>query len=226
MSISVVIVSYNYGMYAAQAIDSILSQTKMPDRILYVDDCSTEGDVGCEAAKNFGVDVIRREENYGVLKNFQDILFNQVTTDRMIMLGADNWFRNDAIEKMSAVDADIVSTDYYATGSGVKETKIAANPKYIYENGYYIRKFPHYDSPEKIKAKIINKNFIHGSSLFNVNMSRECGGYQVMTPNINGKKLCEDWGNWRGMIAGGAKVKHIPEPLLYYRKHRFNWGGI
>jgi glycosyltransferase involved in cell wall biosynthesis len=226
MSISVVIVSYNYGMYAAQAIDSILSQTKMPDRILYVDDCSAEGDVVCQVAKSFGVDVIRREDNYGVLKNFQDILFNQVTTDRMIMLGADNWFRNDAIEKMGAEDADIVSTDYYTTGSGVKETKIADNPKYIYENGYYIRKFPHYDSPEKIKEKIINKNFIHGSSLFNVKMSKECGGYQVMTPNINGKKLCEDWGNWRGMIAGGAKVKHIPEPLLYYRKHRFNWGGI
>ena len=79
MSISVVIVSYNYGMYAAQAIDSILSQTKMPDRILYVDDCSAEGDVGCEAAKIFGVDVIKREDNYGVLKNFQDILFNQVS---------------------------------------------------------------------------------------------------------------------------------------------------
>ena len=226
MSISVVIVSYNYGMYAAQAIDSILSQTKMPDRILYVDDCSEKSDIGCEIAKIFGVEVLRREENYGVLKNFQDILFHQVKTDRMIMLGADNWFRNDAIEKMDAEEADIVSTDYYTTGSGVIETKIASNPKYVYENGYYVRKFPHYDSSDTVRKKIQKKNFIHGSSLFDVRMSRKCGGYKIMTPNSSGKSLCEDWGNWQGMIEGGAKVKHIPEPLLYYRKHRFNWGGI
>ncbi len=97
--------------------------------------------------------MIQREKNYGVLKNFQDILFNQVTTDRMIMLGADNWFRNDAIEKMSAEEADIVSTDYYTTGSGIKETQIATNRKYVYENGYYIRKFPHYDVPGKDQRK-------------------------------------------------------------------------
>jgi glycosyltransferase involved in cell wall biosynthesis len=226
MSLSVVIVSYNYGMFTAQAIDSVLSQTKMPDRILFVDDCSAEGDIGCEVAKCFGIDVIRRENNYGVLKNFQDILFNQVTTDRMIMLGADNWFRNDAIEKMGAEDADIVSTDYYTTGSGVKETGIAIHPKYVYENGYYIRKFPHYDSPDKIREKIRDKNFIHGSSLFNVALSRACGGYKIMDPNPGGRGLCEDWGNWIGMIAAGGRVRHIPEPLLYYRKHRFNWGGI
>ena len=157
MSLSVVIVSYNYGMFAAQAIDSVLSQTKMPDRILFVDDCSAKGDIGCEVAGEFGIEVVRREVNYGVLKNFQDILFHQVTTERMIMLGADNWLRNDAVEKMSAEEADIVSTDYYATGSGVKETRIAIHPKYVYENGYYVRKFPHYDSPDKIKSENTGK---------------------------------------------------------------------
>jgi glycosyltransferase involved in cell wall biosynthesis len=226
MSISVVIISYNYGMFAAQAIDSVLSQTKRLDRIVFVDDCSADGDIGCAVAERFGIDVIRRENNYGVLKNFQDILFNQVTTDRMIMLGADNWFRNDAIEKMSAEDADIVSTDYYTTGSGIKETGIATNWKYVYENGYYVRRFPHYTSPEKIKEKIREKNFIHGSSLFNVVLSRACGGYKIMNPNPGGRGLCEDWGNWSGMIEAGARLCHIPEPLLYYRKHRFNWGRI
>jgi glycosyltransferase involved in cell wall biosynthesis len=226
MSLSVVIVSYNYGMFAAQAIDSVLSQTKMPDRILFVDDCSVKGDIGCEVAGEFGIEVIRREVNYGVLKNFQDILFHQVTTERMIMLGADNWLRNDAVEKMSAEEADIVSTDYYTTGSGIKETHIATNRKYVYDNGYYIRRFSYYTSPEKIKEKIREKNFIHGSSLFNVALSRACGGYKIMEPNPGGKGLCEDWGNWIGMIEAGARVRHIPEPLLYYRKHRFNWGGI
>jgi len=226
MSLSVVIVSYNYGMFAAQAIDSVLSQTKTPERILFVDDCSAEGDIGCETARRFGIDVIRRESNYGVLKNFQDILFHQVTTERMILLGADNWFRNDAIEKMSAENADIVSTDYFTTGSGMRETGIATNPKYVYENGYYIRKFPHYDSQTKVMAKIRDKNFIHGSSLFNVRLSRASGGYKAMNPNLSGRRLCEDWGNWIGMIHAGATVRHIPEPLLFYRKHRFNWGGI
>ena len=77
-----------------------------------------------------------------------------------------------------------------------------------------------------IKEKIREKNFIHGSSLFNVALSRACGGYKIMTPNPGGRGLCEDWGNWIGMIEAGARVCHIPEPLLYYRKHRFNWGGI
>lgn len=111
--ITVVIASYRYGHLAAHCIESILSQTNAPERILFVDD----GGLDCDHLPGLypNIEYILREHNLGVVDNFQNIL-SQIDTEYVMFIGADNWLRSDAIELLSDVSADIVTYDIVVTG--------------------------------------------------------------------------------------------------------------
>lgn len=200
--ITVVICSYNYGHLVAHAIESVLCQTKLPDQILVVDDGAHDG--VDEVASLYGVDVLRRKDNMGIVANFNDVLFNHVRGDRVIFLGADNWLHPQTIEKLSAYQQDIVT--YPITLWGTEATSFVAKNgiKVEQQNGYYIW------SPDRP----------HGSSLYNVSLARQSGGY---AGNPNSKKSEEDSMLFSAMLNNGASIAVHPEPLLYYRRHQRNF---
>jgi glycosyltransferase involved in cell wall biosynthesis len=111
--ITVVIASYRYGHLAAHCIESLLSQTISPARILFVDD----GGFDCNHLPSLYPDIeyVLRDENLGVVDNFQDML-SRVDTEYVLFIGADNWLRSDAIELLSRASADIVTYDVIVTG--------------------------------------------------------------------------------------------------------------
>lgn len=214
--ITVVIASYNYGCYAAHAIESVLSQTHPPDRILVVDDGAHDGID--KIANFFGVESIVRPENLGTVANFNDILCNHVKTDKVMFLGADNWLRPDALEKLN-LDADIVSYDMCVTGENASNLPRVKKHCQM-ENGYYVQKF-RVDPP----ALINRRNTIHGSALYNANMAKQFG-YRGLERRTNRRHTQEDWQLWKDMLLkGNAKRIHVPEPLLFYRRHRGNFSG-
>ena len=104
--ITVVIASYRYGHLAAHCIESLLSQTKPPAKILFVDD----GGLDCKHLPSLypNVEYTLRPDNLGVVINFQDML-SKVDTEYVLFIGADNWLRSDTIELLSNASADIVT---------------------------------------------------------------------------------------------------------------------
>lgn len=220
-SITIVIASYRYAHFVAHALESVLAQTLRPDRILVVDDGAHDG-VGEIVMKYketmFNIDYLERKKNLGIVVNFNDILMNHTDTDRMMILGADNWLRPDALEKMD-VDADIVSSDMYIVGPSVSKRSKRND---MVKEGYMIRRF-------RVDRRIKAHNYIHGSSLYNVKMA-QLFGYHPHHKIAEGKIVKnpqEDWWLWRQMILKAkAKHVHIPEPLLYYRRHIFNFNTL
>ena len=204
--ITVCIMSYGYAHLAAQAIESALSQTKKPDRVLIVDDGMHDGID--EVADIYGVQDIIRPKNLGIVDNFNDILMNHVFTDKVMFLGADNYLRPDALELMDT-GADIVSSDIAIFGEQSDEFAKVVNTNEK-KDGYYIWRFK--------KGNIGNGNYIHGSSLYNVELAKRFG----YKPSGN-KHSEEDWMLWIQMLKNGATHEHIEEPLLYYRRHRRNF---
>ena len=69
MTISVIIPAYNGAATIANAIESILRQTRLPDEIIVSDDCST--DATGETARRFGerLHYVRRPQNGGLSAN-------------------------------------------------------------------------------------------------------------------------------------------------------------
>lgn len=98
--------SYRYGHLAAHAVESVLGQSVLPDKINFYDDgvgdCKHLPDIYPE------VNFILRPKNLGIITNFNDAL-ESVDTDRVLFLGADNWLAYNAVEKLVERDEDIVT---------------------------------------------------------------------------------------------------------------------
>lgn len=197
----VVIASFKYGHLAAHAIESVLSQTKQPSHIIFVDD----GVGDCQHLPKLYKDVefLLRFNTLGTVKNFQDILINLPKDSKVMFLGADNWLRDDCIELISKPKVDIVTYDIAVTGE-LKNEILKRHAVSEFEGSYYWNR----------------KGGHHGSMLYDVNLAKKSGGY---AKNINATRTEEDFVLFNRMKEHGAIVEHIAKPLLYYRRHKENF---
>jgi glycosyltransferase involved in cell wall biosynthesis len=200
--ITIVISSYYYGHLASHCIETILGQTKKPEKIIFVDD----GAGDCEHLIKIypEVEFILRKENLGVTDNFDDVL-KRVTTEYVMFLGADNWLRSDSIELLSNASTDIVTFDIFVTGE-LKDEILERHPKQtkrIIGDIYWRREKQH-----------------NGSMLYRTKLGQKVG---YKKRQENGKYPEEDWNLWNGMIDMGATISHIDQAILFYRRHRENF---
>lgn len=205
--ITVVVSSYKYGHLAAHCVESLLSQSEKPERILFVDDCA--GDCAHIHKYYPEIEYYENPENYGTVKNFQNMLC-KVTSEYCMFIGADNWLRSDAIKtfrKFIDMDRrpDIITYDMVLTGE-LKSTRIKHHPNEVsrLHGDYHWRRAGQH----------------HGSMLYRTELAKAVGGY---TKYNDSHQSLEDLSLWTKMNNAGAKVLYIDEPFLYYRHHRANF---
>ena len=94
MKISTVITLYNLEKYIDEAIQSVLRQTRQPDEIIVVDDCSIDGAADIVAKYRDRIIYVRQEKNIGNLRNALSGL-KAATGDIVAFLdGDDVWMSN------------------------------------------------------------------------------------------------------------------------------------
>jgi len=199
MTYTVVIASYKYGHLASHCIETVLSQTKKFDKILFVDD--GVGDCNHLPKMYPDIEYTFREENMGTAKKFQDMLL-KVSTDRCMFLGADNWLRSDTLEILSKFDTDIVTYDIIVTGELKND---------IHQN--YSKHMTDYYGDYKWDRQYQH----HGSMMYNTKLAQSCG-YEHRGHHSN-----EDMVLWEKMNRKGATISYINEGLLFYRRHKENF---
>jgi len=98
MTVTVLIPAYNEVKSIGDTIRSIRRQTRRVDRILVVDDCSTDrtGDL----ARCHGVSVVRTPENTGTKAQAQNYALPFVDTTAVVTIDADTTLASDAVEKI------------------------------------------------------------------------------------------------------------------------------
>jgi len=203
--ITVVISSFHYGHLAAHCIESLLSQTKKPDQILFVDDgaddCSHLPKIYQE------VEYVMRRENFGIVRNFDDML-QRVNSEFVMFVGADNWFRSDTIEVLEKIQStenfDVLTYDIIVTGELKKEINNRHPGEIKKQNGdfYWTRKGH------------------HGSMLYRTSLGKKIG-YKKRVADA--KYTEEDWSLWIEMTKMNARIGYVPQALLFYRRHRENF---
>jgi glycosyltransferase involved in cell wall biosynthesis len=200
--ITVVIASYKYGHLAAHCIESLLSQTKKPERILFVDD----GALDCRHLPDLypSVEFVLRPKNLGTVDNFHDMLM-RVETEYVLFIGADNWLRSDAIELLSNASTDVVTYDILVTGELKEEIliRVPGETKLHHGDYYWDRKDQH-----------------HGSMMYKTALGQKIGYKKRFEDGIHPQ---EDWNLWDHFMEQGASVASITEGLLFYRRHRENF---
>ncbi len=200
--ITVVIASYRYGHLASHCIESLLSQTHAPEKILFVDDGGK--DCGHLPSLYSDIEYILRPKNLGTVDNFQNML-SRVTTEYVLFIGADNWLRSDAIELLSNATADIVTYDIVVTGELKEEILVRVPGETRPHQGdlYWDRQAQH-----------------HGSMMYRTAKGQQVG---YKRRYADGHHPQEDWNLWDKMLEQGATVSSLKEGLLYYRRHRENF---
>lgn len=200
--ITVVIASYRYGHLAAHCIESLLSQTKAPAKILFVDD----GGHDCKHLLSLypEIEYVLRPHNLGTVDNFHDVLM-KVNTEYVLFIGADNWLRSDAIELLSRESADIVTYDIMVTGELKEEIhdRVPGEAKPHLGDLYWDRTDKH-----------------HGSMMYRTVLGQQVG---YKKRYVDGVHPQEDWNLWDKMRELGASVVSLKEGLLFYRRHRENF---
>lgn len=201
--LTVAIMSYRYGHLAAHCIETILSQTVKPERIIFVDD----GAGDCFHLRNIYQDIeyIFRPLNLGIIDNFNDVLY-KINSEYTMFLGADNWLRSDSIEKLLQYETDIITYDICVTGECKDDLiKRGHSHELCPMNGdmYWTRKDSH-----------------HGSMMYRTKLAQQFG-YKRNIPNNHYTE--EDWNLFLNMRNAGASLAHHAESLLYYRRHKSNY---
>ena len=131
MKISTVITLYNLEKYIDDAIQSVLRQTRQPDEIIVVDDCSTDGSADIVAKYRHRIIYIKQEKNVGALRNSLSGL-KAATGDIVAFLdGDDVWMpeKLEAIEKEFLQDEEVVlvSHDFIEVDENLQDLNMLNN---------------------------------------------------------------------------------------------------
>jgi glycosyltransferase involved in cell wall biosynthesis len=204
MRISVVIPTYNYGRFIAEAIESVLRQTRAADEIIVVDDGSTDDTEAVVAA--FG-DKVRyiRQENAGVCAARNRGVWES-SGDVIAFLDADDIWHAEKIEKQLekfAADGEIGLVH-----CGMRE--------FDSETGETLRLHAEGMGGDVADELLLwERTAIIGCGTA-VMVSRkafdEAGGFDTRL------KVSEDW-DLCYRIARRYKVGFVPEVLVDYRSH-------
>lgn len=211
-TVSLIIPCYNYGHFAAEAIESALFQSYPPDEILFIDDASSDNSV--EIAKRYEpkIRVEVNSKNLGVVENFKKAV-SLTSGDYICFLGADNRFRGDYIEKCKSVldsqpEVAIAYTHFSLFGdrAAVVAPGMSAKQHPKIPN-VFLKEFP--SNPE---IDIHKQNYIHGSSMYRRIAYENVGGY-------SGGDMPEDHSLFSRILDKGWKAKLVDDYILEYRQH-------
>lgn len=218
-SVCIIVVSYNYGEFLSEAIESVLAQTYSPNQIMIMDDGSTDEtqSIGERYASLYPdrISYIKNQSNLGIVETFNKAV-SLTTSDYICFLGADNRLSSNYVERcMRALlesGASISYTDFRLFGPNARDEYFkhpADRRGRMIEDTYYEVVFPNFSGNKRLEG-----NFMHGSAMYSRKAFDAVGGY---LPRGAGRP--EDANIFRRMLNAGFTAKKAENTWLEYRQH-------
>ena len=202
-SFTVLIAAYRARETVADAVRSVLEQTRPPTEIIVVDDASHDGtEVALEPYRDC-ITFIARERNggEGAAKN---TALRAASTEFVVILDADDIFLPERLEALTALavarpDLDILTSDAYLVHEGRQLRR-------AYEQGFRFE-------VDDQRRGILERNFILGHTAVRRSRMLAAGGFDETI------KRTTDWDLWLRMIFAGSRAGMVDAPLSHYRVH-------
>ena len=196
-TVSVVIPCHNHGRFLAEAVGSVLEQSRPADEILIVDDGSTDDSrevARALAAQHPTVRVLEQPAS-GHPAHARNAGVRATSGDYVLCLDAD----------------DRLSPGFLAACvAGLEQTggSVAYGPQQDFgTSSAYEAHAVHFDL-----AMLARCNFVGSASLFRRSAWEDAGGYDASVGY-------EDWDFWVGCAAAGHLFLHVPDALWFHRNH-------
>ena len=198
--ITVIVPAYNEIESIADTLDSLGQQDLPPNRIIVVDDCSTDG-TG-ELARSLGVEVVRTPTNTGSKAGAQTYGLSFVDTEFIIALDADTILAPDAIRHLFSV----MENSAVAAACGY------VLPRYvnsIWERGRYIEYLFAFSFFKPIQDHFGRPLISSGClSIYRTDVLRQFGGWSDRT-------MAEDMDLTWSLYASGRTVRFVASAVCY-----------
>jgi glycosyltransferase involved in cell wall biosynthesis len=196
-NVTAVIPCYNDGAYIQEALDSLLNQTIVPDKIIIVDDGSYSFTLAILKRFTHPILEILYQENKGVCEA-RNRAIDLAATAYILTLDADDIFEPTFIEKALKVistqnDVGAVCSYYQGIHKGKVVTEI------IEPLGGGVKNF------------LVQNNGV-GNCLLRKSCWEHVNGYDPIFD-----KGYEDWDFWISILKKGWRMHVIPEVLFTYR---------
>ena len=200
--VSVYITNKNYGKYLDDAIKSVLKQKKKKKELIIIDDASSDKsyEIIEKYKNNKLLRLIYNKSSKGLIKS-SNIAIKAAKGKYVIRLDADDYLDPNAISLMVNIieketSIALVYSDYYLID---EKKNILSLEKQIKREKNYLE-----DKPVLAACCLIRKSSIFSVNLYDERFNRQ-DGYDLWY------KLIKDF-----------KLKHIPLPLFFYRRHGTN----
>lgn len=198
LSITVVITNYNYGSYLGQAVRSVLTQTRRPDRIVVIDDGSTDGSSTVLDTLPASVEVVR-QENRGVVATRNRGL-DMTSTSHLVFLDADNWllpcFLRWHERAWQLPHLPSLALTYSPARVIGPDGRVG-----------YMHSAP-WDAP-----RLFKRNYIDNNALFRTKALEDVGGYSKEFADL----AHEDWDLMLKLADRQWHGRMVPRPTFVYR---------
>jgi glycosyltransferase involved in cell wall biosynthesis len=221
-TVGVVIATYNGEKFLNEQLQSIINQTKRPEKIIIVDDCSTDGtrDIIKEKAKLFPDLFIymENEQNLGAKKTFINGI-GACPTDYIALCDQDDIWMPDKISELFALlekneDAKLCFHDL-----ALIDEQGSFRGKNFWEAAPVNEPLPVTGNAARKRLAAFS-NPVPGCTMFFSSELKE-----FILPMPVSKWIGHDW--WISAIAFFfAKPVYVSKPLAFYRLHENQTAGI
>ena len=198
--LTVIVPAYNEAESVADTIRSLQSQTRPPETILVVDDCSTDATAAVAAAA--GATVLTPPANTGSKAGAQNFALPHVITELAMAVDADTTLAEDAIELLLEPFAE----PEVAAASG------AVIPRHVntmWERGRYVEYLFAFSFFKRVQDHYGKPMISSGCfSAYRTKVLRQVGGWETRT-------MAEDMDLTWTLFRAGWKVRFVPDAVCY-----------
>lgn len=192
--------AYNESACIADTIRSVRSQTVVPDQVIVVDDCSTDG-TG-DAARATGVDVVRTPKNSGCKASALNYGLQFCSGELTLAIDADTTLAPDAIEKLLPALED-------PKVGGACGFVLPRHVNTLWERGRYVEYLFAFGLYKPIQDYFERPLLASGCfSVYRTELLRALGGWPTRT-------VAEDMDLTWNMYLAGWRVRFVPEAMCY-----------
>jgi cellulose synthase/poly-beta-1,6-N-acetylglucosamine synthase-like glycosyltransferase len=198
--LTVIVPAYNERESIGDTLRSLRAQTTLPEEILVVDDCSTDGTGEVAAALN--ATVIRPSSNTGSKAGAQNVALESVDTEFTMAIDADTTLAPDAIEKLHAAfdDPDVAAACGFVIPRHVRT--LWERARYV----EYLLAFTWYKPVQDyFQRPLISSGCF---SMYRTSVLKEHQGWRTRT-------LAEDMDLTWSFHEHGHGVRFVPEAVCY-----------
>ena len=201
--ICVIIPCYKNASTLGDALDSVLAQSRLPDEILVVNDCSPESQEIEEVLGRYpSVRYIKNTVNLGLAATRNEGVKN-TESDIISFLDADDQLNFQKIERQVSVLKSGVALSCAVSRIGYLESNISLRGEVLSSEKIY--------TFTKIKQNIFKNHLTGPSIMIYRDDFLKVGGYE------SALRSAEDFDLWLRLLEVGVEVNHLLAPLYLYR---------